>query len=186
MNVPAEVRALRVLVVGGKPASVQILRTAFGLIGLRDVNAVSDSARAIEALRMQHFSAIFADPQTEPFEGMPFHLAARRANGILNPMTPLFLIYQHARQRNVENARDEGVTDVLTHPVSAATIARKLGVVTTKPRSFIAAPTFFGPDRRAERRGGVWTGDERRKRIAKKTKVTLAEAPVTQGDFTFI
>src|SRR5664279_266250 len=99
---------------------------------------------------------------------MTFPVAARRAPGIINPMTPLFVIYTNARQRQVEQARDVGVTDVLTHPVSAATIARKLEKALKAPRSFIVAPTFFGPDRRV-RRAAIWSGDERRKRIAKKT-----------------
>lgn len=183
MNEQAEIKNLRVLLVGGKPASVQILRTAFGLLGLKQVAAVAESARAIEALRSQSFAAIFCDASAEHYKNMTFPVAARRAPGIVNPMTPLFVIYTNARQRQVEQARDVGVTDVLTHPVSAATIARKLEKALKAPRSFIVAPTFFGPDRRV-RRPTIWSGDERRKRIAKKTKVTLAEAP--EGDLAYI
>jgi len=96
-------------------------------------------------------------------------------------MSPLFIIYTNARQRQVEQARDIGVTDVLTHPVSASTIARKLQAALVAPRPFIAAPSFFGPDRRA-RRGAAWSGDERRTRTAKKTRVAVAEA----GDTRFV
>jgi two-component system chemotaxis response regulator CheY len=183
MNGQADLRHLRVLLVGGKPASVQILRTAFGLLGLKRVAAVAESARAIEALRSQTFDAIFCDAAAEPYRNMTFAVAARRAPGVVNPMTPLFVIYSNARQRQVEHARDVGVTDVLTHPVSAATIARKLEVAIKAPRPFIAAPTFFGPDRRAKRHA-TWSGDERRTRIAKKTKVAIAEVP--QNDLAFI
>ena len=185
MDGQAELKHLRVLLVGGKPASVQILRTAFGLLGLKQVAAVAESARAIEALRTQSFAAIFCDAGAEHYKTMTFPVAARRAPGIVNPVTPLFVIYTNARQRQVEQARDVGVTDVLTHPVSAATIARKLQVALKAPRSFIVAPTFFGPDRRV-RRPTVWSGDERRKRIAKKTKVTLAETTAQDGDLAYI
>lgn len=167
-----DLKSLRVLIVGGRAANVQLLRTAFGLLGIRRITAIQEPGRAIEALRTQTFNAIYCDAGVERFERMPFHVAARRASGILNPMTPLFLIYSHARQRHVEQARDAGVTDVLTHPVSAATIARKLEVAIKAPRNFIAAPTFFGPDRRTER-SNSWYGQERRKRVAKKTRVTL-------------
>lgn len=168
----SDLKSLRVLVVGGRAANVQLLRTAFGLLGIRMITAIPEAGRAIEALRTSSYSAIFCDAGTERFERMPFHVAARRATGILNPMTPLFLIYSHARQRHVEQARDAGVTDVLTHPVSAATIARKLEVAIKAPRNFIAAPTFFGPDRRTER-SNTWYGNDRRKRIARKTRVSL-------------
>jgi CheY-like chemotaxis protein len=174
MSGQADISQMHVLLVGGRPGGVQILRTAFGLLGLKQVVAVAESARAIEALRSQSFSAIFCDAGAEHYKSMTFPVAARRAPGIVNPMTPLFIVYSHARQRQVEQARDVGVTDVLTHPVSAATIARKLQAAVLAPRPFIAAPSFFGPDRRAKRHAS-WHGDERRTRIAKKTRVTLPE-----------
>ncbi|MEJ0028154.1 MAG: hypothetical protein WDN01_19170 [Rhizomicrobium sp.] len=180
----ADLRNLHVLLVGGRPASIQILRTAFGLLGMKQVTVIGESARAIETLRAQTFDAIFCDAGAEPYKNMSFPAAARRANGILNPMAPLFVIYTNARQRQVEQARDVGVTDVLTHPVSASTIARKLEAAIVAPRPFIAAPTFFGPDRRARRGTTTWSGDERRKRTAKKTKVSVAEAP--GADTTFV
>ena len=179
----ADLKRLRVLVVGGKAANVQILRTAFGLIGIRLITAIQEPARAVEALRMQSFNAIFCDAAAGKVEKMPFHIAARRAPGILNPMTPLFVIYSHARQRSVEQARDNGVTDVLTHPVSAATIARKLEAAIASPRNFIVAPTFFGPDRRTER-SNTWYGGERRKRATRKTRMVMPE-PVP-GDVSFV
>jgi len=170
----ADLRNLHVLLVGGRPASIQILRTAFGLLGMKQMTVIAESARAIETLRGQSFDAIFCDAAAEPYKNMSFPAAARRATGILNPMAPLFVIYSNARQRQVEQARDIGVTDVLTQPVSASTIARKLQAAIVAPRPFIAAPSFFGPDRRA-RRAATWTGEERRTRSAKKTKVTVAE-----------
>ncbi len=184
MNLRADLKSLQILLVGGRPASVQILRTAFGLLGVKQITAIAESARAIEALRTQSFAAIFCDAAADPFKNMPFPVAARRAAGVLNPMAPVFIILSTARQRQVEQARDVGVTDVLTHPVSAATIARKLEAAIVAPRPFIAAPSFVGPDRRT-RRQGVWSGDERRKRLAKKAKVTFPEAP-TPGDLTYV
>jgi two-component system, chemotaxis family, chemotaxis protein CheY len=184
MTTQADLRNLRILVVGGKAAGAQVLRTAFGLIGIVQITVIAESARAIEALRVQSFSAIFCDAAAEPYQGLPFPLAARRTPGVINPMTPLFLITHGARQRQVEQARDTGVTDVLTQPVSAATISRKLEVAMTAPRAFIAASTFFGPDRRTRRQNN-WKGADRRTRIAKKTKVVLPE-PGSSNDLSFV
>jgi CheY-like chemotaxis protein len=167
---------LRILVVGGKAGSVQVLRTAFGLLGMKHVAVVPESARAIEALRNQSFAAIFCDAAAEPYRNMSFPVAARRAHGVINPMAPLFIVYGEARRRQVEQARDVGVTDVLTHPVSAATIARKLRAALARPRSFIVAPSFFGPDRRTER-GHGWYGQDRRKRTTRKARLAIPADP---------
>jgi CheY-like chemotaxis protein len=175
MDGEIEIRKLRVLIVGGRAASVQILRTVFSMMGLRQIQAVPESARAIDALRSQRFSAIFCDALAEPYKNMPFPLAARRVPGILNPMTPLFVIYSEARKSQVEFARDSGATDVFARPISAATVERKLRAALATPRSFIVAPDFFGPDRRTQRPSKYY-GEDRRVRAAKKTKFTLSDA----------
>ena len=50
----------------------------------------------------------------------------------------------------VHMARDLGVTDVVTIPISPKTLVAKLQVATHSPRPFIVATEFFGPDRRAK------------------------------------
>lgn len=176
MNKKSDLRALNILLVGGRAASIQVLRTAFGLLGIGRITAIAESERAIEALRLQSFDAVFCDSAAETVNNLSFPVAARRSDGILNPMLPIFVIYPSARQRQVEMARDGGVTDVLTHPVSAATISRKLLGAIAAPRPFIVASGFCGPDRRV-RRPAVWTGDERRRRLAKKARLPIPEGP---------
>ncbi|HTP77089.1 MAG TPA: hypothetical protein VMJ73_08905 [Rhizomicrobium sp.] len=172
----SELKDLRVLVVGGKPSSVQILRTVFGVAGINNVVTVAESRIAVNLLCSERFAAVFCDDRCESVAGQPFPLAARRGTGLLNPMVPIFLLCSAARRRQVEHARDTGITDVLARPVSAATILRKLRIALVKPRPFIAAPDFFGPDRRVREHGPI-AGEERRRRSAKKVKVTLKDAP---------
>jgi hypothetical protein len=50
---------------------------------------------------------------------------------------------------------------------------KKLSDVLDAPRPFIAAPSFFGPDRRAKSRAASFNGAERRTRVAKKTKIAV-------------
>jgi DNA-binding response OmpR family regulator len=101
---------------------------------------------------------------------MSFPVAARRSNGMLNPMIPIFALREGARRRDVEQARDVGVTDILTTPISPKTIMSKLQAALTAPRPFIVATEFFGPDRRAKARAPYY-GADRRTRVAKKAKV---------------
>jgi CheY-like chemotaxis protein len=171
----ADFTNLRALIVGGKPHAVSTLRTVLGVVGMRDVQQEGTSARAIERLRSEPFDVVFCDEYADTVDSTPFAAAARRAHGVLNPMLPIFLVFGSARRRQVERARDDGVTDVLTRPISAATIIRKLNVAVVFPRAFIAAPEFFGPDRRAVQRPS-YRGDDRRKRVPKKIRVTAPDA----------
>ena len=170
----ADIKNLHVLIVGGKPHAVTILRTAFGIIGLNKVSAITRSERAIQHLRDENVDAVFCDEAAGEVDGVPFPLAARRAEGVPNPMLPIFLVCSSPVRRQIESARDDGVTDVLVRPVSAATIIRKLRIAVLAPRPFILAGAFFGPDRRAGARA-PFSGADRRTRKPKKLNVSPRE-----------
>jgi CheY-like chemotaxis protein len=162
--------AHRVLVVGAKTHSIQLLRSVLGIAGVGKITHVEDGRRALELLGMEHFSAVFCDHKLEHIGEKPFIVAARRSDSMLNPMSPIFMLQDRARRRDVEKARDTGATDVLTTPISPKTLVDKLYAATQMPRPFIVATEFFGPDRRAKARP-LYFGSDRRKRAAKKTKI---------------
>jgi CheY-like chemotaxis protein len=163
---------LRILLLARKGASTQILRTVFGIAGINRVTCVDESRRAIELLCIEHFHAIFTEGDME-HDGQPFALAARRQPALLNPMIAMFAVVPKARRRDVEACRDLGVHDVICRPISPRTVMKKLRDVLDAPRPFIAAPSFFGPDRRAKTRSGGFNGPERRSRVAKKAKIAV-------------
>jgi CheY-like chemotaxis protein len=164
---------VRVLLVARKGAGTQILRTVFTLAGVNKITLTDEPRRAIELLCIEHFHAVFVEGAQE-HDGMPFAIAARRIPAMLNPMIAIFAVFPEARKQDVEQARDLGVHDVICRPVSPKTIASKLRGVLAAPRPFIAAPSFFGPDRRSKDRAGATPNQERRNRAAKKTKVAVA------------
>ncbi len=157
----------RILVLGGKTHPILLLRSILSAMGAKQVFQVADTQRAIELLSMEFFQAVFYDPNSESYDGMTFPVAARRKESMVNPLIPIFAVQARARRSDVEIARDAGVTDVITVPVSPRTIMTKLKAA---PRPFILAPEFFGPDRRAKARPH-WSGSDRRIRAARKQKV---------------
>lgn len=165
---------LRVLIVGGRPYAVGTLKTAFDLAGVRRVSAVADGDRALVVLRDRMVDAVFCDDGVEPVDGVPFPLAARRSEGLVNPLVPVFLVCGGAPRRAVERARDDGITDVLARPVSAATVMRKLSAACRTPRPFIVSSAFFGPDRRSAVRG-PFAGTDRRQRQPSKVRLPHGE-----------
>jgi two-component system chemotaxis response regulator CheY len=181
MNGP-DFKDLRVLVVGGTAHAMQVLRTVLNIVGIADIEYAPTSIMALQQLRTRYFDAVFCDQSTARIDGADFPLAARRTQGLMNPMIPLFLTSSGPRRRDVELARDEGVTDVLARPISAATMRRKLLLAIARPRPFIASNEFFGPDRRAKGRPN-WKGGERRTRQARKVKVA---SKANDGDITLI
>jgi len=161
--------AHRVLVLGAKTHSLLLLRSVLGIAGIGRVVHVEHSRRALELLGLEHFTAVFCDHGAEPIGQRSFVVAARRGESLLNPTIPIFVFKESARRRDVEKARDAGVTDVLTPPISPKTIITKLKAAIQAPRPFIVATEFFGPDRRAKSRVAYY-GSDRRQRAPRKTK----------------
>lgn len=170
MNESENFAAHRLMIVGGKGHVVQTLRQVLGIVGVKQIQAVADPAAAVEMLRTQMFTAVLCDETAAGAGARAFGFAARRTSGLLNPLIPIFLVCAGPRRRDVEAARDLGYNDVLTRPLSAATVIRKLKLALGKPRPFIASTDFFGPDRRAPSRGG-FGGQDRRTRKARQVKV---------------
>jgi PleD family two-component response regulator len=159
----------RVLVVGAKGQSGPLMRTVLTAAGLNKLALIDEPRRALEMLCAEPFDAVFAEA-TARLDDASFALAVRRSNQVLNPMIPIFAVYSGARRRDVEKERDDGITDVICRPISPKTIAGKLRLALAAPRPFIAAPGFFGPDRRAKDR--PWRGEDRRAVTPKKIKVS--------------
>jgi CheY-like chemotaxis protein len=163
--------------VGPNTNALQLLRFLLATAGVGKVIRVEDATRALELLSVEHVNAVFCDSRVDQAVDLadekPFIVAVRRNKSMLYPMVPIFVLQECARRRDVEKARDYGVTDVLTTPISPKTLIAKLKTATLTPRPFIASTEFFGPDRRAKARPSYF-GSDRRKRAPKKTKVDFA------------
>jgi two-component system chemotaxis response regulator CheY len=61
----------------------------------------------------------------------------------------------------VGEARDVGVTEFLSKPVTARGVIERITRVVDHPRSFVRSPNYFGPDRRRRQEPG-WPGPFRR------------------------
>lgn len=162
----------RVLLIGPKNHTIHVLRSVLIIIGVGKFAHIEHADGALDMLTMEHFHAVFC--VLEEDAQLDFVLAARHRKTMLNPTIPIFLMQNQARRRQVEKARDSGVTDVLTTPVSAQTVAAKLRAATRHPRPFIVAHEFFGPDRRAKTRP-AFLGADRRKKAPKKLRFDLTQ-----------
>ena len=166
----SEFAQLRVMLLTGKSHGAQTLRSVLTLAGVTNILFIDNPKKALDLLTMEDFDAVYADDSCDKVSDLTFAMAVRRRSGIRCPMIPIFVFQEQARRSDVEVARDTGATDFLTCPISPKTVMTKLEAALVNPRPFIKAPHFFGPDRRAKARP-VWTGEERRSRVARKVNV---------------
>ena len=172
---PLNLSRVRVLIVGAKGYAGSLLRGVLNTNGINRVCLTEDASRALEQLRTENFDLVFIEEGLE-VGGQPFAAAARRSQALLNPMIPILLVCSGPRRRDVEKSRDLGVNDVIARPFSSKILMAKLMQSLTAPRPFIAAPHFFGPDRRSKSREDVpLFREDRRKRKPHKAKLQVLE-----------
>jgi two-component system, chemotaxis family, chemotaxis protein CheY len=82
---------------------------------------------------------------------------------------PVILISAHTTSKVVSQARDCGANEALVKPVSGGKLASRILSLIDRPRPFIKAPGFFGPDRR--RQALPYPGAERRVKPAEEIQV---------------
>lgn len=82
------------------------------------------------------------------FDGMTMLKQIRRETDSPNPFVPVVVVTSLTEQKHVLTARDLGMTEFLAKPFSPRLIFQRMQTIADRPRAFIRAGDFFGPDRR--------------------------------------
>jgi CheY-like chemotaxis protein len=111
-------------------------------------------APAEAASRMRDFCAdvVITDYNLPGMNGIDFARILRTGKVMSNPFVPIIMVTEFATLDIVRAARDAGINEFLAKPISPKALFERLAECLLAPRPFVAAPRFFGPDRR---RGGV-------------------------------
>lgn len=104
---------------------------------------------------------VIADWMMKPVDGISLTRVIRNDPKSPNPYVPIILMTGFSEKRRVFQARDAGVTEFLVKPFNARDLYKRLVQVIERPRQFVKATDFFGPDRR-RRSGGPYDGPMRR------------------------
>ena len=115
-----------------------------------------------EDISIPSYDLIFSDWAMKPCDGLSFLKWIRSHPNPDIRFMPFIMVSAYSTLDWVTMARDAGVTEFLTKPVSVRTIVSRLSSVIEKPRSFVKSNEYFGPDRR--RRNVEFEGEERRRR----------------------
>src|SRR5690606_35874814 len=113
-----------------------------------------------EAFRRYEPDLVITDAAMLPVDGFDLAKKLRSLNGRALGMVPIIMVSGHTDLASVERARDIGITEFLSKPISARSLYERLIQVVDKPRPFVETPTYRGPDRR--RRERPFEGTDRR------------------------
>ena len=141
-------RELKVLVVHDSRHMRQILRTLLQGFGVKDIFEASDCPSAIGLVNAVQPNLVITDYDIKPATGVAFVKTLRRTCPQPSCSVPVILITAHTDLRRIESARDAGITEAVCKPVTAKTLYERIVEVLERPRPFVRAADFIGPDRR--------------------------------------
>jgi len=119
-----------------------------------------DGTEAMLAVKSFKPDIIITDWMMGPVDGMDFVRWLRDSKDCPAPFTPVIMVSAFSHLKSVMQARDAGINEFLAKPISAKSLLARIQAVIDKPRQYIRAEAYFGPDRR--RRGLPHRGQNRR------------------------
>jgi len=151
-----------VLVVDDNPHMQLLVRSILDACGVGVVRRASDGMQAIDEMRAIMPDIVLTDFSMKPMDGVEMTKHIRAGGDVSNPYVPIIMMTGYTELYRVIEARDAGVTEIIAKPVSLRALYSRIVAVIERPRSFVRAGAYFGPDRRrkqvpidfADRRAG--------------------------------
>jgi len=160
---------VRILVVDDMKPMAILTKSILNIFGFTQVFTARDGEEAFEILCKHDPDIVLTDWMMEPVDGLEFTERIRRDKMAPNPYVPVIMMTGFSSRLRVENARDIGITEFLVKPFSSRDLYTRIVQIIEKPRQFVEAGAFFGPDRR-RKRNKDYDGPRRRDADEAKTQ----------------
>lgn len=148
---------LSVLVVEDNSFIRTVLTGALRTVGVGVVHAAKSGADAVRflgerkaalPLGMAPVDVVISDLVMPEVDGLMLLRWIRSSPGSPDKFLPVLMLSGAADRHYVEQARDLGANEFLAKPFSARTVSSRLLAMIARPRRFVLAHGYFGPDRR--------------------------------------
>lgn len=157
----------RVLIVDPQPAAVKLLSDLLRSITPAQIHAAAGDQKAMQLAQVIDPQIIFIEHSGPGMDGARLARAIRRSD-LPCRKAPILMVTGEATAQAILGARDAGVHEFLRKPFTIKDLLRRLEAVTLKPRDWVEAVQYVGPDRRRFN-SGEYAGPRKRKSDARKT-----------------
>jgi two-component system, chemotaxis family, chemotaxis protein CheY len=158
---------LKALIVEDNPHMRALLRAILMGLGASEVHEAQDGGQALRVLRDFEPDFVLTDLMMAPMDGIAFMHELRNSATSPNPFLPVIMVSGHTERARILAARDAGVTEFVAKPVTPKNLFLRIVEICERPRPFVRAPGYFGPDRRRKNDAfyvGPWRREEDRAR----------------------
>lgn len=154
-------RRLSVLVVDDCPYMRTIVCGVLRGIGIQRIGEANDGAEALKELSLAPYDLLITDYAMPTLDGVELTRLLRVAKDSPSPRIPILMMTAHTERTRIMEARDSGVNEILSKPLSAKTLLDRLIALIDHPRDWVFARGYVGPTRR-RRKSSKYDGPLRR------------------------
>lgn len=141
---------LGVMIVDDNRHMRALLCSIMHALGIKRIKEVGDGESALTEIGAFEPDIVITDWHMEPMDGTTLVKTIRHSSEDLIRYVPIIMLSGHSDVLRVQEARDCGVHEFLTKPVSAKSLLARLIAIIENPRPFIKTEQYFGPDRRRQ------------------------------------
>ena len=157
----------RVLIVDPHPAAVKLLGDLLRSITPAQIVAATNDQKALQLAQVTDPQIIFIEYNGPDLDGARLARAIRRSEFSCRKV-PILMVTGEATAQAILGARDAGVHEFLRKPFNIKDLLKRLEAVALKPRDWVEAVHYVGPDRRRFN-SGDYAGPRKRKSDTGKT-----------------
>lgn len=137
----------RVLIADPQTANAKLLGELMRSMIRCQVWAAPTTAKALKLAATVDPDVIFTELSAEGLDGVDFTRKLRRST-LGCRQAPVIIVTGQATAASILGARDAGVHEFLRKPFTVKDLMRRLEAVTLRPRDWVEAVDYVGPDRR--------------------------------------
>lgn len=137
----------RVIIVDPNPAAARLLMDLLKGFGTREAAIEGDEARIIDLAREMEPGLFLTERSGPNLDGEALVRRIRRSS-LGCRRAPIIMVTSEATASSIKGARDAGVHEFLRKPFTSGDLFRRVENLATKPRDWVEAVGYVGPDRR--------------------------------------
>lgn len=169
----------RVMIVDANLTAAKLLADLMKGMGARELLFEQDEKRAVALAKDFEPNLIFVERSGPRLDGEAFARRIRRSD-LGCRRAPIIMVTAEATATNIKGARDAGIHEFMVKPFTVGDLLRRVANVTLKPRDWVEAVGYIGPDRRRFN-SGEYKGPQKRKADKPMTRSEADAASVDQA-----
>ena len=143
-------RKIHILIIDDSSMMLELVSEMLKIVGFTNITVADSGEKGIEIIRRNSpaIDVIICDWKMHEISGLDVLHFVRDETQSPDMQMPFIMLTGKGEREDVEMARDLGVTEYLIKPFSAKGLFDRIKSIVDKPRQFVVANQYKGPDRR--------------------------------------